>query len=102
MRAACLFVDVTCHAGLTQSKQRIAAVSVLLSCILVAQERVSVQPGRERAAYIVLFRSYLYMILGVHLELARAYGLAMREYADNVVSCTVASIFLDADNDVCS
>jgi hypothetical protein len=61
---------------------------VSFSCIPAAQERVSVQPGRERAsaAYAYSAHSFvhtLYRILGVHRELARAYGLAMQEYADN-------------------
>ena len=47
----------------------------------------------------MLIRSCVYRILGVHLELARAYGLAMQECAGNVV-LHYRSIFLDVDNDV--
>ena len=96
LRAACLFrrgccillCQSACHARTNALLAACIAqpVSVLFSCIPqqvpASQERVSVQPGRERAGvYGCSFARTVYEIPGaLHLELTRAYDLAAQEY----------------------
>lgn len=72
---------------------------MLFSCVPGTRTRSAGSRSSGVYSASVLIRSYVYMILGVHLELARAYGLAMQEMrAIFFLHCR--SIVLDAEDAV--